>query len=56
MTSAALGTLRVHAPTIDAGAATALLRRHAVGPASPRRLVGRAVEMLVGVDLVLVPH
>ena len=52
----AAGVLRVHAPSLDAGDATALLRRQAVGPASPRRLLGRAVESLVGVDLVLVPH
>ncbi|MDP8923322.1 MAG: hypothetical protein M3O34_10665, partial [Chloroflexota bacterium] len=56
MTTSAAVRLRVHAPSIDAGAATALLRRQAVGPTSPRRLVGRAVEALVGVDLVLVPH
>ena len=56
MTSSTVGTLRIHAPSIDAGTATDLLRRLAVGPVSPRRLVGRAVETLVGVDLVLVPH
>ena len=48
--------LRVHAPSLDAGEAAALLRRQAVGAASPRRLLGRAVEALAGVDLVLVPH
>ena len=50
------GILRIHAPSIDVGEATALLRRQAVRPTSPRRLLGRAVEALVGVDLVLVPH
>ena len=55
MTSS-VGTLRVHAPSVDAGTATGLLRRLAIGPLSPRRLVGRAVETLVGIDLALVPH
>ena len=52
---AAKGMLRIHAPSMDAGAAASLLRRQAVGTVSPRRLLGRAAETLVGVDLVLVP-
>jgi hypothetical protein len=56
MVTRAADLLRIHAPALDPDAAAALLRRQAVGPVSPRRLLGHSVEALVGVDLVLAPH